>query len=103
MLVAIINNNQEHQIPLSNISFDYLYNRFIFTNVTEFDWSNSLIQYLISLNEVTINSIIIKNNDEIIRTYSNLNHHILNFNEQIQYQGEELIITTHNFEVVPNE
>lgn len=81
-MVVILNNDATHPIPISEYTHDYL-SAICHLGNTNNDWDTNILNYLISIKDTPITALMIKQNDTILRSYSNLNGHIVIFNDTI--------------------
>lgn len=81
-MVVILNNDSTHPIPITEYTHDYL-SAICHLGNTNNDWDNNVFSYLLSIKDSPITALTIKQNETILRVYSNLNGQIVIFNDTI--------------------
>ena len=95
-MIAIINNNLEHLIPITEFVHDWLTNDIYIKNHNISDWNEEIINFLRSLVNTPITAITVKSNNEIIHDYQNLNGTVIGVsNESILHESERLITSAY--------
>ena len=93
-MIAIINNNLEHIIPITDFLYDQLINQMYIKNRNISEWNQNIIDFLRSLVNETITSIVIKQDSEIIHDYQNLNGVVTSLNNEIILHELDRVIET---------
>ena len=93
-MIAIINNNLEHIIPITDFLYDQLINQMYIKNRNISEWNQNIIDFLRSLVNETITSIVIKQDSEIIHDYQNLNGVVTSLNNEIILHELNRVIET---------
>lgn len=93
-MIIILNNNIDHAITITEGHYDHINHEFHMKNHNLTAWSDEVINYLVSLANTTITTITIKNdNEELLKTYENLNCRIQNLSDTFQEYPPHIVIS----------
>ena len=87
---VILNNNTQNTIPIDDYVYDYLTLTAHFVSRDRTQWTNDLLNYLLSIKDVVITTITLKHNGQILRNYTNLTGHFVNMSEIFVINGSDI-------------
>lgn len=103
-MLAIINNDKAHAIPIAEGVYDYMAQTFHLKNCDPEEQTPEMMKNLLSFRGKTITSLEIqRKNHDFIDEYKDLNAHIVNINKLIRYSNEtdeEEVITVLNIDIL---